>query len=132
MSHASGTFDVKLTPQTDDKNGDPSLSRMTIDKQFHGDLEGTSKGQMLAAGDPRTSGVYVAIEKFNGTLKGRSGTFILHHTGLMTRGAPQLSIEVVPDSGTGQLAGLTGKLMINIAADGKHSYEFEYTLPDTK
>ena len=131
MSHATGTFEVKLTPQTDDK-GDPALSRMTFDKQFHGDLEGTSKGQMLAAGDPKTSGVYVAIEKFNGTLKGRSGSFILHHTGLMTRGAPQLSIEVVPDSGTGQLAGLTGKLIIKIAADGKHSYEFEYTLPETK
>src|ERR1051326_165900 len=131
MSHASGTFDVKMTPQTDDK-GDPALSRMTIDKQFHGDLEGTSKGQMLAAGDPKTSAVYVAIEKFNGTLKGRSGTFILHHTGLMTRGAPQLSIMVAPDSGTGQLAGLTGKLMINIAADGKHSYDFEYTLPEIK
>jgi len=132
MSHASGTFDVKLTPQTDDKGGDPALSRMTIDKQFHGDLEGTSKGQMLAAGDAKSSGVYVAIEKFNGTLKGRSGTFILHHTGLMTRGVPQLSITVAPDSGTGQLAGLTGKLTINIAADGKHSYEFEYTLPVTK
>ena len=132
MSHATGTFDVKLAPQTDDKNGDPSLSRMTIDKQFHGDLVGTSKGQMLAAGDAKTSGVYVAIEKFNGTLKGRSGTFILHHTGLMTRGVPQLSIEVVPDSGTGQLAGLAGKMTINIAADGKHSYEFEYTLPETK
>ena len=132
MSHATGTFDVKLTPQTDDKGGDPALSRMTFDKQFHGDLEGTSKGQMLAAGDPKTSGVYVAIEKFSGTLKGRSGAFILHHTGLMTRGAPQLSIEVVPDSGAGQLAGLTGKLTINIAADGKHSYDFEYTLPETK
>jgi hypothetical protein len=132
MSHASGTFDVKIMPQTDDKGGDPALSRMTIDKQFHGDLEGTSKGQMLAAGDAKSSGVYVAIEKFNGTLKGRSGTFILHHTGIMTRGVPQLSITVAPDSGTGQLAGLTGKLMINIAADGKHSYDFEYTLPETK
>src|SRR5690348_10148642 len=132
MSHASGTFDVKITPQTDDKSGEPSLSRMTIDKQFHGDLEGTSKGQMLAAGDAKTSGIYVAIEKFSGTLKGRSGTFILHHTGLMTRGVPQLSIAVAPDSGTGQLAGLTGTLTINIAADGKHSYEFDYTLPETK
>jgi hypothetical protein len=132
MSHASGTFDVKITPQTDDKGGDPALSRMTIDKQFHGDLEGTSKGQMLAAGDAKSSGVYVAIEKFNGTLKGRSGTFILHHTGIMTRGVPQLSIAVAPDSGTGQLAGLTGTLTIKIAADGKHSYEFEYTLPETK
>jgi hypothetical protein len=132
MSHASGTFDVKIMPQTDDKGGDPALSRMTIDKQFHGDLEGTSKGQMLAAGDAKTSGVYVAIEKFNGTLKGRSGTFILHHTGLMARGVPQLSIAVAPDSGTGQLTGLAGTLTINIAADGKHSYELEYTLPETK
>lgn len=132
MSHATGTFDVKLTPQTDDKGGDAALSRMTFDKQFHGDLEGTSKGQMLAAGNPKTSGVYVAIEIFNGTLKGRSGTFILHHTGLMTRGVPQLSITVAPDSGTGQLAGLAGTLTINIAADGKHSYEFEYNLLEAK
>lgn len=132
MGHATGTFDVKLTPQTDDKNADPSLARMTIDKQFHGDLEGTSKGQMLAAGDPKTSGVYVAIEKFNGTLKGRSGGFILHHTGLMTRGVPQLSITVAPESGTGQLAGVAGKMTINIAADGKHSYDLEYTLPEAK
>ena len=130
MNHASGTFEVKLVPQTDDKNGDATLSRMTIDKQFHGDLEGTSKGQMLAAGDPKTSGVYVAIEKFNGTLKGRSGTFILHHTGLMTRGVPQLSITVAPDSGTGQLTGITGNFKI-IIAEGKHSYEFEYTLPES-
>jgi hypothetical protein len=132
MIHATGTFDVRITPQTDDKGGDPALSRMTIDKQFHGDLEGTSKGQMLAAGDAKTSGVYVAIEKFSGTLKGRSGTFILHHTGLMTRSVPQLSIAVAPDSGTGELTGLTGTFTIKIAADGKHSYEFEYTLPETK
>jgi hypothetical protein len=130
MNHASGTFEVKLVPQADDKNGDATLSRMTIDKQFHGDLEGTSKGQMLATGDPKTSGVYVAIEKFNGTLKGRSGTFILHHTGLMTRGVPQLSITVAPDSGTGQLTGITGNFKI-IIAEGKHSYEFEYTLPES-
>lgn len=102
---------------------------MTIDKQIHGDLEGTSKGQMLTAGTAVTgSGVYVAIEKVSGTLHGRKGTFILHHTGVMTRGAPQLTITVVPDSGTGELEGLTGRMMINIA-DGKHSYDFEYTLP---
>jgi Protein of unknown function (DUF3224) len=127
--HASGMFDVKLTPQTD-QGGDPALGRMLVDKQYHGDLEGSSKGQMLTAGEAKSSGVYVAIEKFSGTLKGRSGTFILHHTGIMTRGTPQLSITVAPDSGTGQLAGLTGKMMINIA-DGKHSYEFEYTLPES-
>jgi hypothetical protein len=127
-AHASGPFDVKLTPQSD-KDADPSLSRMAIDKQYHGDLEATAKGQMLATGDAKGSGVYVAIEKVSGTLKGRNGTFVLHHTGIMTRGAPQLSITVAPDSGTGQLAGITGKMTINIA-DGKHSYEFEYTLPD--
>ena len=129
-THASGTFEVKLSPQ-DDKSSDSTLGRMTIAKQIHGDLEGTSMGQMLTAGTGVTgSGVYVAIEKISGTLHGRKGTFILHHTGVMTRGAPQLTITVVPDSGTGELEGLTGKMTINIA-DGKHSYDFEYTLPKT-
>jgi hypothetical protein len=128
-AHASGTFEVKLTPQTDDK-GDPALGRMLIDKQFHGELEGTSKGQMLTAGSAEGSGVYVAVEKVTGTLHGRTGAFILHHTGIMTRKTPQLSINVVPDSGTEQLAGITGKMNI-IIANGKHSYEFEYTLPES-
>ena len=127
--HATGPFDVKLTP-LDDKI-DPALARMTIDKQFHGDLEATSKGQMLsAATDVKGSAGYVAIEKVTGTLKGRSGTFILQHNATMDRGKPQLSIIVVPDSGTGQLAGITGKMNIVIAEGSKHSYEFEYTLPD--
>lgn len=129
-THASGTFEVKLSPQ-DDKSGDSTLGRMTIAKQIHGDLEGSSVGQMLTAGTGVTgSAVYVAIEKVSGTLNGRKGTFILHHTGVMTRGAPQLTITVVPDSGTGELEGLSGKMTINIA-DGKHSYEFEYTLAKT-
>ena len=129
-THATGTFEVKLTPQ-DDKSSDTTLGRMTIDKQIHGDLEGTSKGQMLTAGTAVTgSGVYVAVEKVSGTLHGRKGTFILHHTGVMTRGAPQLTITVVPDSGTGELEGLSGKMNI-IIAGGKHSYEFEYTLAKT-
>ena len=128
MIHASGTFEVKLVPQTDDKNGDSALGRMTIDKQFHGDLEGTSKGQMLTVmTDVKGSAGYVAIEKVSGTLKGRSGTFILQHTGTMNRGEPHLTISVVPDSGTGQLAGLAGNFKV-IIADGKHSYEFDYTL----
>lgn len=132
MNHASGTFDVKLAPQTDDK-GDPALGRMTIDKQFHGDLEGTSKGQMLTGmTEVKGSAGYVAIEKVTGTLKGRSGSFILQHTGVMNRNVPQLTITVVPDSGTGQLTGLAGTFTIKIAADGKHSYDFEYTLPETK
>lgn len=129
--HASGTFEVKLSPQDDDKSGDSTLGRMTIAKQIHGDLEGTSVGQMLTAATGVTgSAVYVAIEKVSGTLNGRKGTFILHHTGVMTRGAPQLTITVVPDSGTGELEGLSGKMTINIAG-GKHSYEFECTLAKT-
>jgi len=102
---------------------------MTLDKQFHGDLEATSQGQMLTASTAiKGSAAYVAIEKVSGTLKGRKGTFILQHSGMMNRNKPELSIVVVPDSGTGDLEGLMGKMKINIAADGKHSYEFEYTL----
>ena len=128
MNHASGPFEVKLTPQNDKL--DAGLARMSIDKQFHGDLEAASKGQMLsAATDVKGSAGYVAIEKVTGTLHGRSGSFVLQHSGTMTRGAPQLSVTVVPDSGTDQLTGLSGKMTINIAADGKHSYDFEYTLP---
>lgn len=129
MTHAKGAFDVKLTPQgTEDRGDGDALSRMSSEKQFHGDLEGTSKGEMLAAGTSvKNSAGYVAIERVTGTLKGRSGTFILQHSGTMTRGAPQLTITVVPDSGTGQLAGLAGKMTINIV-DGKHFYEFEYTV----
>jgi hypothetical protein len=123
---------VKVTPQpSDDKTDDATLGRMTIDKQIHGDLEATSKGQMLTAGTPvKGSAGYVAIERISGTLHGRTGTFVLQHTGTMTRGALQLSITVVPDSGTGQLAGLAGKMDIQIA-DGKHSYDFAYNLPDS-
>ena len=126
--HATGPFDVKMVPQHD-KAAD-GLSRMLLDKQYHGDLEGTAKGQMLTGGiSANKSGAYVAIEKFTGTLQGRSGTFLLHHTGIMTRGTPDLTILIAPDSGTGELAGIAGKMTITIAADGKHSYEFEYTLP---
>jgi len=127
---ASGPFEVKLTPQQQEPAGDVSLGRMTIAKQFHGDLVATSTGQMLTAGTSvKGSAGYVAIEKVSGVLHGRSGTFVLQHTGTMTRGAPQLAITVVPDSGTDQLVGLSGKMTINIA-DGKHSYEFEYSLPE--
>jgi hypothetical protein len=129
-SHATGPFDVKMIPQ-EDKSVD-GVTRMLIDKQYHGDLEGTAKGQMLTGGiSASKSGAYVAIEKFTGTLQGRSGSFVLHHTGIMTRGTPDLTILVAPDSGTGQLAGITGKMTINIAADGKHSYDFEYTIAAT-
>ena len=128
--HASGTFEVKLSPQ-EDKVGDPSVGRMSIDKHFHGDLEAASRGQMLATRtETEGSAGYVAIERVTGTLGGLKGSFSLQHSGTMTRGAQQLSINVIPDSATGQLAGLAGKMTINIA-DGKHSYEFEYTLAQT-
>jgi hypothetical protein len=130
MAHASGTFEVKLTPQASDDK-DTSLGRMSIEKQFHGDIEGISKGEMLTSmSSVKGSAGYVAIEKVSGTLKGRHGTFMLQHTGIMNRGMPQLSITVVPDSGTDELVGLTGKMDIKIA-DGKHSYEFEYALGET-
>jgi hypothetical protein len=131
-THASGTFEVKVTPQVPDgKFEDATLGRMTIDKQIHGDLEATSKGQMLTAGtEVKGSAAYVAIERITGTLQGRTGSFVLQHSGTMTRGALQQSITVVPDSGTGQLVGLTGKMTITIA-DGKHSFDFDYTLPVT-
>jgi len=128
-NHASGTFDVKLKPQTpEDRVGDTTVGRMSIDKQFHGDLEGTSKGQMLSVmGEAKGSAGYVAMERVKGTLHGHTGTFALQHNGTMTRGTPGLIITVVPDSGTDQLVGLAGTMTINIV-DGKHFYEFEYTL----
>jgi hypothetical protein len=128
--HASGTFDVKVIPQGEtDKAEGSTLARMTLDKQYHGDLDATAKGEMLTAGtDVKGSAGYVAIERVTGTLHGRSGSFVLQHSGTLTRGAPQQSITVVPDSGTGQLVGLAGKLTV-IIDSGKHSYEFEYTLP---
>lgn len=131
-NRASGTFEVKLTPQAmDDSPESALLGRMSIDKQFHGALEATSKGMMLSAGTTvKGSAGYVAIERVSGALHGRSGAFVLQHSGTMTRGAPQLTITVVPDSGTGGLVGLAGKMAI-IIADGKHSYDFEYTLADT-
>jgi hypothetical protein len=129
MTRASGPFDVKMTPQPPDENaGDAPIGRMSLDKQFHGDLEATSKGQMLAAGtEVKGSAGYVAMERVTGTLHGQSGTFVLQHTGTMNRGTPSLTITVVPDSGTGGLAGLAGTMTIEVA-DGKHSYGFEYTL----
>jgi len=126
-NRASGTFEVKMSPQ----EADMSVGRMTIDKQFQGDLVGTSKGQMLMASSDsvKNSAGYVAIEKVTGTLNGRRGSFYLQHNGVMTRGVGELTITVIPDSGTDQLVGLRGKMNI-IIADGKHSYEFEYTLAE--
>jgi hypothetical protein len=125
--HASGPFDVKVTPLAPaDAVTD---GRYSVDKQYHGALNGTGKGEMLTAGSANKSGAYVAIEKINGTLNGRAGTFSLVHVGIMDQGKPNLSISVVPGSGTGELAGIDGAMKVNIATDGKHSYEFDYTLP---
>lgn len=129
-TRASGSFDVTLAPLTlDDKAADATLGRMSIDKIFLGDLEATGKGEMLTAMTAvKGSAGYVAIERVAGKLNGRSGTFVLQHTGTVTRGEQQLSIMVVPDSGTDQLTGLVGRMTIKIE-DTKHSYDFEYTLP---
>jgi len=131
--HVSGPFEVKGSPLPPYNQDDKALGRMSIDKQFHGDLEATSKGEMLSAlTEVKGSAGYVAIEQVSGSLNGRTGTFVLEHFATMTRGTPQLTIIVVPDSGTGQLTGLAGTMNIVIGAGGKHSYEFEYTLPEGK
>ena len=131
-ARASGTFEVKMTPQSPDNNsGTVTVGRYSLDKTFSGDLEGTSKGEMLAVSTAvEGSAGYVAMEHVAGTLNGQTGGFALQHTGTMNRGAPRLSVTVVPDSGTGQLAGLTGKMEIKIA-EGKHFYEFDYSLVET-
>jgi len=130
-THASGTFDVTITPAPDDDHSDNgALGRMTVDKVYYGDLEGRAVAQMLTGMSPteKTSGVYVAMERVTATINGRKGSFILHHTGIMDRGAQNLKITVVPDSGTDQLTGITGTMTIDIR-DGKHFYTFDYRLP---
>ena len=131
VNHAKGAFDIKMTPTPADDYADgKALGRVAADKQYHGDLEGSGKGQMLTAtGEVKGSAVYVATERVSGKLGGRSGTFLLAHRGVMNRGAQQLEVDVVPDSGTGELQGIAGRLAINVTPDGKHVYDFEYTLP---
>ena len=126
---ASGSFEVKLTPQpAQDEVIGTILGRLAIDKQFHGELDATSRGEMLAAGtEVKGSAGYVAIERVTGTLQGRSGSFVLQHSGTMTRGDGKLNVTVVPDSGTGELKGLAGSMTIDIV-DGQHLYRFQYTL----
>jgi Protein of unknown function (DUF3224) len=130
---AAGPFEVKVTPQKPDTQiaRAANLGRLTIDKRFHGDLEGISKGEMLATQtDTPGSAGYVAMERVTGKLKGRSGSFVLQHSGTMTRGSPVSIITVVPDSGTGELRGLSGTMTVIIAADGGHSYEFDFRLDE--
>jgi hypothetical protein len=130
MQRASGSFEVKLTPQKPDNEVSQAanLGRMTIDKQFHGDLEASSKGEMLSAmGEVKGSAGYVALERVTGTLAGKKGSFVLQHSGTMDRGNPSLTVNVVPDSGTAELTGLSGTMKI-IIEGAKHSYDFEYSL----
>jgi hypothetical protein len=130
--HAKGSFEVKLAPQKPDSDAakTASFGRMSIDKQFHGDLEATSTGEMIGAQtETKGSAGYVAMERVTGKLKGRTGSFVLQHSGSMHSGAFELSVTVVPDSGTNELKGLAGKMNIIITPDGKHSYDFDYTLP---
>ncbi|MGH8414015.1 MAG: DUF3224 domain-containing protein [Gammaproteobacteria bacterium] len=128
-THASGTFEVKIIPlEPYSKDGESTLGRMSLDKEFKGDLAATSRGEMLSGGKPdKGSAGYVAMEHVRGTLHGRKGTFLLQHSGTLNRGVPSLSVTVVPDSGTGELTGLAGMLTINIV-DGNHFYEFDYIL----
>lgn len=127
--HAKGPFEVKLKPLPAYNAAEGTTAgRMSIDKQFHGDLEAVSVGEMLVAGTAvKGSAGYVAIEIVTGKLNGKSGSFALQHQGVMNRGAPSLSVTVVPDSGTGELAGLSGKMNIVITG-GKHFYEFDYSI----
>ena len=128
MMKATGTFDVKITPQASDLAPEgPNLGRMSLDKQYHGDLDGPAKGEMITAAGiaVKESAAYSAVERVTGALHGRKGSFALQHTGIMDRGKPNLTITVVPDSATGELTGLTGKM--DIIIDGKrHSYVLEY------
>ncbi len=131
LKRASGGFEVTLTPLPNaEVSSHPLLGRMLLVKKFSGDLVADARGQMLSAGtSTRGSACYVAIDHVTGTIEGRTGGFLLQHCGTMNRGEPSLSIQVVPDSGTEDLVGLTGTLRINIV-EGKHFYEFDFQLPD--
>lgn len=129
--HIHGTFDVKIQPQQPDNAQAQAaqISRLSLDKRYHGALDATGLGEMLASGDGSRSGAYVAIEKVTGALHGRKGSFVLVHSAVMSEGVPtRWSVDVVPDSGTGQLEGLAGAMRITIV-DGKHFYDFDYSLP---
>lgn len=127
--HANGKFDVQMIPQQPGE-GDPEIiGRMLIDKRYHGPLDGTGKGQFLGVRTATEgSAGYVAMELVVGSLDGKAGSFVLQHSGTMDRGELSLDLEVVPDSGTGELAGLSGSMQIVIEEGGDHFYEFHYTL----
>jgi len=128
--HAKGSFEVKMTPKPwSDTSDEHGFGRFMLDKQYHGELEAAGVGQMLTAGNgaPGSSGAYVALEKITGSVDGRKGAFVVYHLGIMNRGVPELKLAIVPESGSGELQGIGGTITIAIA-DGKHSYDFAYTL----
>ena len=130
MPKVRGPFEVKMTPQpADEREAAAFLGRFNLDKQFHGALEAKSVGQMIAArgGKPESAG-YTALERVTGTLDGRTGSFILQHSGHSSPAGQSLTVNVVADSGTEQLTGLGGTMAIVIEAGGKHFYEFDYQL----
>ena len=132
MTRATGTFKVRLAPlETYSHEPEAKIARLSIDKTFDGDLAATSRGEMLSGGSPAEgSAGYVAIERVTGTLHGKSGSFLLQHSGTMRPGVQELNVTVIPDSGTGDLGGLEGKMIIEIR-DHQHFYSFEYSLPLT-
>ena len=134
MPHAEGSFDVKTLPMLpDDVTNGTGLGRFLLDKQYHGPLEATSRGEMLTSGTPQSgSAGYVAIEEISGSLDGHKGSFALQHWGTMHAGKSELRVEVVPGSGLGDLNGIAGTLTITIASGGKHFYALDYTLPAAK
>lgn len=129
-ARATGTFEVDLTPVDSAEEDGVTRGRFSMEKRFEGDLEGTSRGEMLTARTPvESSAGYVALERVTGTLDGRRGSFVLQHSGTMDRGEQRLSVTVVPDSGTAGLEGIAGSMTITIE-DGTHRYELAYDLPD--
>ena len=128
-----GEFDVKVTPmQADNPPAQAAgLARLSLDKQYHGALQGSGQGEMLAGGDGKQNGAYVAVEKFDGQLDGRHGSFMLVHHALMDGGVPRdWMVQIIPGSGSGELVGISGRLRIEIS-DGKHEYELDYALPES-
>ena len=122
---ATGEFEIQMSPQTEDEI---NVGRMLINKTYRGDLDGSGQGQMLSKRTATEgSAGYVAIEEFNGNIQGKKGSFTLQHTGIMNRGEPSLKVIIIPDSGTEELEGISGTMQINVA-EGKHLYEFEYTI----
>lgn len=127
MAQAKGNFEVTVTPASEDKGMGSTLGRMTLEKIFHGDITGTSKGEMLTVGTDAGPAVYVAVERISGTLQGKQGSFALVHQGIARPDSQELTIFVAPGSGSGELAGLEGKMTLDLSGGG-HAYVFEYTI----